>query len=123
MHLHLDLISGLAGDMTVAALLDLGTPLEVVQSALASLQLDGYRIEVRQVDAGMATTACKFDVILDAPPQDHGHSHGHSHHDSASGHGDSAPSLGALLGNAVRCLLYTSPSPRDRTRSRMPSSA
>ena len=24
---------------------------------------------------------------------------------------------------AFRCLLYTSPSPRDRTRSRMPSSA
>ena len=23
----------------------------------------------------------------------------------------------------LRCLLYTSPSPRDRTRSRMPSSA
>ena len=28
---------------------------------------------------------------------------------------------GYTLGNA--CLLYTSPSPRDRTRSRMPSSA
>ena len=27
--------------------------------------------------------------------------------------------VGSLLG----CLLYTSPSPRDRTRSRMPSSA
>ena len=26
-------------------------------------------------------------------------------------------------GDAVSCLLYTSPSPRDRTRSRMPSSA
>ena len=25
--------------------------------------------------------------------------------------------------NYVTCLLYTSPSPRDRTRSRMPSSA
>ena len=25
--------------------------------------------------------------------------------------------------NPIRCLLYTSPSPRDRTRSRMPSSA
>ena len=24
---------------------------------------------------------------------------------------------------SIRCLLYTSPSPRDRTRSRMPSSA
>ena len=26
-------------------------------------------------------------------------------------------------GQFVNCLLYTSPSPRDRTRSRMPSSA
>ena len=25
--------------------------------------------------------------------------------------------------NVISCLLYTSPSPRDRTRSRMPSSA
>ena len=28
-----------------------------------------------------------------------------------------------LLKKALSCLLYTSPSPRDRTRSRMPSSA
>ena len=28
-----------------------------------------------------------------------------------------------ILGRKVGCLLYTSPSPRDRTRSRMPSSA
>ena len=28
-----------------------------------------------------------------------------------------------ILGNLKDCLLYTSPSPRDRTRSRMPSSA
>ena len=27
------------------------------------------------------------------------------------------------FGHAGDCLLYTSPSPRDRTRSRMPSSA
>ena len=27
------------------------------------------------------------------------------------------------LGKGLGCLLYTSPSPRDRTRSRMPSSA
>ena len=33
--------------------------------------------------------------------------------------------LAVILGNYVirSCLLYTSPSPRDRTRSRMPSSA
>ena len=30
---------------------------------------------------------------------------------------------GTAIGPACICLLYTSPSPRDRTRSRMPSSA
>ena len=30
---------------------------------------------------------------------------------------------GLLIDENVSCLLYTSPSPRDRTRSRMPSSA
>ena len=33
-----------------------------------------------------------------------------------------AESLGSIASNLC-CLLYTSPSPRDRTRSRMPSSA
>ena len=31
--------------------------------------------------------------------------------------------IGMLLPAVNSCLLYTSPSPRDRTRSRMPSSA
>jgi len=31
--------------------------------------------------------------------------------------------LQIVAGQASPCLLYTSPSPRDRTRSRMPSSA
>ena len=30
---------------------------------------------------------------------------------------------GCPINNLIPCLLYTSPSPRDRTRSRMPSSA
>ena len=34
-----------------------------------------------------------------------------------------APRIVAFVGDASICLLYTSPSPRDRTRSRMPSSA
>ena len=33
------------------------------------------------------------------------------------------PQYGAYTKRAKFCLLYTSPSPRDRTRSRMPSSA
>ena len=31
--------------------------------------------------------------------------------------------LTALIGLLIACLLYTSPSPRDRQKSRMPSSA
>ena len=34
-----------------------------------------------------------------------------------------APQAVMLPAQAAPCLLYTSPSPRDRTRSRMPSSA
>ena len=34
-----------------------------------------------------------------------------------------ASAVARQLGRVKRCLLYTSPSPRDRTRSRMPSSA
>ena len=34
-----------------------------------------------------------------------------------------AEDAGAASGEGAPCLLYTSPSPRDRTRSRMPSSA
>ena len=36
------------------------------------------------------------------------------------GSSEKTRALGALIKD---CLLYTSPSPRDRTRSRMPSSA
>ena len=33
------------------------------------------------------------------------------------------PGKAVIVGGGYICLLYTSPSPRDRTRSRMPSSA
>ena len=45
--------------------------------------------------------------------------------DTAIGFGAAAFAAGAVNGAILGfiCLLYTSPSPRDRTRSRMPSSA
>ena len=42
--------------------------------------------------------------------------------DPGGGEDDLLPG-GEVLGLVDACLLYTSPSPRDRTRSRMPSSA
>ena len=37
--------------------------------------------------------------------------------------GDGKNGIGDTIAYTITCLLYTSPSPRDRTRSRMPSSA
>jgi uncharacterized protein (TIGR00299 family) protein len=44
--LFIDAFSGVAGDMLVAALLDLGVPRSVIDNALAVLPLGGYRIEL-----------------------------------------------------------------------------
>ena len=43
--------------------------------------------------------------------------------DDGIGAGDVRRGVPDVDGNAEACLLYTSPSPRDRTRYRMPSSA
>ena len=43
--------------------------------------------------------------------------------DAAQGDAKNAGGLGAVLMQTQPCLLYTSPSPRDKRQSRMPSSA
>ena len=47
----------------------------------------------------------------------------HFHYDDSVDRGERIDHLLRDVGDASACLLYTSPSPRDRTRSRMPSSA
>ncbi|MEZ4407451.1 MAG: nickel pincer cofactor biosynthesis protein LarC [Polyangiales bacterium] len=42
--LHLDAFSGVAGDMLVAALIDLGVPQEPIARALDALPLEGFRV-------------------------------------------------------------------------------
>ena len=48
---------------------------------------------------------------------------GITHLDLANNYGPPPGSAEETFGQIMACLLYTSPSPRDRTRSRMPSSA
>ena len=80
--LYLECGSGISGDMTVAALLDLGADQEVLEKALASLQLPGYKTAVTRVKKS-GLDACDFNVILDAEHENHDHDmaylHGHSH--------------------------------------------
>lgn len=80
--LYLECYSGISGDMTVAALLDLGADEQILRKALASLPVGGFEIAVtRKVKSGL--DVCDFDVILDAEHENHDHDmeylHGHDH--------------------------------------------
>lgn len=63
--LFFDAFSGVAGDMTIAAFLDLGVPFAVVERALAALPLTGYHIHRGHVHRS-GIVAASFDVHLDA---------------------------------------------------------
>lgn len=79
--LYLECNSGISGDMTVAALLDLGADRQVLIDALASLPLSEYSIEINQVfKSGLK--ACDFNVILSHDNHDHDmeYLHGHDVH-------------------------------------------
>ena len=77
--LYLECYSGISGDMTVAALLDLGVPGEYLMKELEKLHLDGYEIKISRTKKNQIT-ATDFDVILkDEHKEEHGHEHVHTH--------------------------------------------
>ena len=80
--LYLECYSGISGDMTVAALLDLGADQAVLDRVLKSLPVSGFETKVsRVVKSGI--DACDFDVVLDKEHENHDHDmeylHGHGH--------------------------------------------
>ena len=93
--LYLECYSGISGDMTVGALLDLGVDKEELQRQIKTLPLGGYSIEIsRVIKSGL--DCCDFHVVLDEEYEnhdhdieylyghkehghDHNHEHGHSH--------------------------------------------
>lgn len=94
--LYLECYSGISGDMTVAALLDLGADEKVLMDVLNSLPLTGYHINISRVSKS-GIDACDFDVVLeDQDNHDHdmeylyGHLHGEhvmeEHHHYHSNH-------------------------------------
>ena len=86
--LYLDIFSGIAGDMFIAALLDLGVDAAKLERELKKLKLDGYHLHIVRGEKS-AIAGVKFDVHL-AHGHDHEHEHGHKHthdHDQEHGHG------------------------------------
>lgn len=64
--LFLDAFSGIAGDMTIASLLDLGVPLLVVERAVSCLPVDGFHIHRDHLHRS-GIVAARFDVHVDTP--------------------------------------------------------
>jgi uncharacterized protein (TIGR00299 family) protein len=62
--LFFDAFSGLAGDMILASLLDLGVPLSVIQTAVAALPVTGFHLHVGHVHRS-GIVATQFDVHVE----------------------------------------------------------
>lgn len=70
--LYLECYSGISGDMTVGALLDLGADQKVLEEQLKSLPLEGYEIIISRVKKS-GLDACDFNVVLDKKHENHDH--------------------------------------------------
>jgi hypothetical protein len=90
LHLHFDPCSGVAGDMTVAALVDAGVPEKVIVGAIRAIGLKGLKVgfEPRKRGAFMG-----LGFTVDWPGKRHGHGHHHGHHHD---HGAGGPSPAEL---------------------------
>lgn len=95
--LIIDGTSGISGDMTVAALLDLGASEEHLREQLATLPVDGFTIAVTRANKH-GIDACDFDVQLAEELENHDHDmawlygneaaaeHTHEHEHDHEGH-------------------------------------
>lgn len=81
--LYFDAFNGVAGDMILGALVDMGLPVGLLEEELRKLALSPYEIEVKKVTRqGMSGT----DLKVICPHHDR-HSHEHSHDGHGKGHG------------------------------------
>ncbi|MFN3534336.1 MAG: nickel pincer cofactor biosynthesis protein LarC [Desulfatiglandales bacterium] len=68
--LYLDCLSGISGDMFVAASLDLGIPFEELKETLSKLPLRGYGLAVQRVRrAEISSLSFRVEVLQSQPPR------------------------------------------------------
>ena len=96
--LYLECASGISGDMTAAALMDLGADRAVLDQALGSLPVKGFEVEISRVKKS-GLDVCDFHVKLDEEHENHDHDmeylFGHSHgYDESHEHGEGRHSHG-----------------------------
>src|SRR5436189_3939023 len=88
--LFFDCFSGISGDMTIGALLDLGLDFGYLKTELGKLPVEGYELKMSRVTRSNIS-ATKFDVLMEGMEDHHHHhhdDHDHDHeHDHEHGHG------------------------------------
>jgi pyridinium-3,5-bisthiocarboxylic acid mononucleotide nickel chelatase len=125
--LYLDLISGIAGDMFIAALLDLGVDPRKLERELKKLKLDGWHLHISRGEKS-SIAGTKFDVHLAHEHvryelghehctgenacgamhiHDHGHEHSHAHESSNPHHHDDARNFAGIKRLISRSKLST----------------
>ena len=79
--LYFDCFSGISGDMTIGALLDLGLGFDYLKTELRKLPVEGYELRMSRVTRSNLS-AMKFDVVMHgADHADHSYEHHHHHHE------------------------------------------
>jgi hypothetical protein len=83
--LYFDCFSGISGDMTIGALLDVGLDFDYLKTELRKLPVSGYELKASRVTRSNLS-AMKFDVNVEGDSvathshqHEHGHEHSHSH--------------------------------------------
>jgi len=82
--LYFDCLSGISGDMTLGALLDLGIDKEVLINELKKLKVDGFDIDAtKKIKEGIQGTDVYVNLLQE---HKHEHDHGHSHEEHSHEH-------------------------------------
>ena len=83
--LYFDCFSGISGDMTIGALVDLGLDFDYLRAELGKLPVEGFDLRLSRVERANIS-ATKFDVLTESDEGRHhhggdegGHSHGRFH--------------------------------------------
>ncbi len=81
-HLHIDPFSGIAGDMFLGAMIDLGLPLSEIEKAFKGIPTQQtYRLSAEKaMRCGISGIDFKVHEEEAKCDHDHGHDHGHGHH-------------------------------------------
>jgi len=76
--LYFDCLSGISGDMTIGALLDLGIDKDEFLREISKLNIDEFDLEIKKNEKN-GITGIDFDVIIKHSHDNHDHSHNHEH--------------------------------------------